>query len=464
MIKNPMRHYHLFSIFLPLIFLGVGCLGGGSSVVIRPITLEYWRAEDDASSLQEIIDAYQKIHPNVTIEYKEFRMEDYDTQLLEALAEDRGPDIFNIPNVWLGGWLGKIEPMPEETEIPTQVVNQKRQIVTVNQRSATPSIGEVIRDYVEVVAGDIIVNVPVKKGEKPKQVIIGLPYSADTMAMFYNIDLFKKVNIEEPPSTWRDVQENGKKLTALTDDGGVRQSGAAVGLAENIKHHTELLSVLMMQNGANMAAENGLAKFDKSTFETKGRTYPPGVEALIYYRSFAVDGTRYFMWDDEMPNSLDAFITGKTAMYFGFPTDMHVIRERAPKLNFEMAQMPQIDPSKVRNLAQYPIEVVSRKTAYVDEAWDFLIFASRPDQVTKYLNVTKRPTALRSLISSQLEVPDAKPFVSQVLTAESWYKGKDYDVVEDAFATMINTPPDPLKPDYQPIIAEGIKAINTTFR
>lgn len=460
-----MRNLRLFAVLIPLVFLGAGCLGGGGGAAITPVTLEYWRADDDVSSMTDIIEAYQKIHPNVTINYRSIRSEDYEGTLLEALAESRGPDLFSIPNVKLREWTGKILPIPKEITIPTRVVNDKQQIVTVNQKTAGMTTLELNKAFVEVVTKDVLITIPPEqRGQPSTQAIIGLPFSADTLALFYNADLLTKADIEAPPETWYELQQQSRKLTLLDENEDIRQSGAAMGLSRNVRNHLELLSAIMMQNGAEMTTAANVVNFHKFTEATRDDQYQPGVAALIFYQNFGVKGSRDFSWDDKMPNSLDAFITGKAAFYFGFPIDRRTIAERAPKLNFGIAPLPQVDPGQVRNIAKYPVETVSKKTSHPNEAWDFLQFATGEEQVAKFLVATKRPTALRNLISSQLEDPDVGPFAEQVLTAESWYKGMDYDAAVEAFARMINTRPTIQKPDYEPIVAQGAGEVMSSYR
>jgi len=90
------------------------------------------------------------------------------------------------------------------------------------------------------------------------------------------------------------------------------------------------------------------------------------------------------------------------------------------------------------NFASYWIETVAKKTAHPDYAWNFLMFAADKEHVIKYLQKTKKPTALRSLIETQLEDADIKPFADQVLTAQSWYRGNDGQATENIFGEMID--------------------------
>jgi hypothetical protein len=58
--------------------------------------------------------------------------------------------------------------------------------------------------------------------------------------------------------------------------------------------------------------------------------------------------------------------------------------------------------------------------------------------VKDYLKSAQRPTALNSLINSQLENETLSVFAAQTLTAKSWYKGSDAQATEQAFLDLIS--------------------------
>lgn len=455
-----------------LIFTGAGCLGGGTTAQIKPVTLTYWRTEDDPAALNEAISAYQKLHSNVSVNVTRLRSEDYERTLLEALAQNRGPDVFTIPNTWIGGWKTKLQPMPKETTIPTRIA-QDGKVVVVNQKSPTLSLIDFNNRFIEGVTRELTTQVVEKQGAAPVTRILALPLSGDTLGLYYNRDIFRRANIENPPKTWRDVQEYAVKLTvfeplpagssAIATPQVIKQSGVAIGLGRNVNHHVDILSALMLQNGAQLADDYGYATFHLARRNSDDE-FPPGVEALTFYDSFSIENSQNYSWNALQPNSLDAFITGKTAMYFGFPAEAAVIRERAPGLDFDVAPLPQVDLGSPANILHYPVEVVSRKSANVDVAWDFVQFvAAQPDVVRTFLTATKRPTALRSLIAEQLTDADVGPFAGQVLTAKSWYRGADYGKVEAAFTAMIETRPTFEQPSLLPIMSAGANAVNETM-
>jgi len=133
------------------------------------------------------------------------------------------------------------------------------------------------------------------------------------------------------------------------------------------------------------------------------------------------------------------FIQGKLAMMFGYSYMLPDIQARAPKLNFAITKLPQIEGnSQSVNYADYWVEAVSKKSAHIPEAWDFIQFMAKADQARTYLNKTKKPAALRSLIEEQIEGQTISEFAKQVLTAKSWYKGADANAAESIMKEMID--------------------------
>jgi signal transduction histidine kinase len=56
----------------------------------------------------------------------------------------------------------------------------------------------------------------------------------------------------------------------------------------------------------------------------------------------------------------------------------------------------------------------------------------------EYLDLSKRPTALRALINEQKEKIELAPFISQVLVAENWYRGRNYEAALKAIQDMVD--------------------------
>lgn len=408
----------------------------------KPITLKYWRVFDDSENFDEIIAAYRVLHPNVQIDYRKLRMEEYEKELVNAFAEDRGPDIFSIQNTWVRGYQPKLLPLPPQITVASREVQGtiKKEVVTVLKTTPSLTLRQLRNDFVDAVYPDVVIPTPDEN--KPEEVtdrIYGLPLFVDTLVLYYNRDLLNAAKIAQPPRTWAEFQQTVKRLTRLDNRGAIIQAGAAIGTGRNVERAGDILSLLMMQNGTKMTDESGFSAFQTIPKELSGRASLPGEEALIFYTDFANPGKEVYTWNQSMPSSFESFVGGKAAMFLGYSYHLPLIRARAPKLNVGLAPAPQIEGNPEINFANYWVESVSRKTKYTNEAWDFVQFMARAEQVKKYLAKSRRPTALRSLINSELQDEDLATFANQTLTAQSWYRGKDAASAERAFLEMVDS-------------------------
>lgn len=424
----------LLAVFALVLTSGFGCRTTKKSTAeaMKPITLTYWRVFDGPDAFQEVIARYKEIHPYITIQYRKLRYEEYEAELLNALAEDRGPDILSIHNTWIKAYQSKLAPMPETTTMVYPVVKGSLKPEVVPEIRTTPSISlRALRDnFVDVVAGDVILD----DGQ-----VYGLPLFIDTLAMYYNRDLFNNAGISQPPQYWnRDFLQDIKKLTKQDARGEIIQAGVALGGGANINRFSDVLSLLMMQNGAEML-ESGRVSFNAIPARNRDSSYNPGLEALRFYSDFSNPTKESYSWNNGLPNSLEMFLSGNLAIMFSYSYDLATIKAQAPRLNFSVAKFPQIEGSPPTNInfANYWVESVSKKSPYQNEAWNFIQFMTAPEQAKIYLEKTKRPTALRSLVSWQRTDDEIGIFVDQVLTAKSWYRGRNVQAAENAFKEMV---------------------------
>ncbi|MGI6347604.1 MAG: ABC transporter substrate-binding protein [Patescibacteria group bacterium] len=421
----------IFILFLLLLTTGAGCKKQTVEEATKPVTLNYWRVFDGQDDFAEIIQRYNAQHPYVTINYRKLRYDEYEEALLNAFAEDRGPDIFSIHNTWMRKYESKLEPLPSQTTMIYQVSQGTIKKELVAEKRVIPSINlkELKQNFVDVVYSDVVIN----------NKIYGLPLSVDTLAMYYNQDLLDASGVVEVPQYWNnDFQQTVKKITKLDLKGNILQSGVALGTARNIERFSDILSVLMIQNGAIMMSDSGQILFNTVPANSQNKNYNPGQMALRFYNDFADPVKEVYSWNTDFPNSIDAFASGQVAIIFAYSYHLPIIKSKAPKLNFLIAPLPQIEGSiSPINFANYWVEVVSKKSKYKNEAWNFIQYMTRAEQAKTYLDKTKKPTALRSLISEQKKDLDLEVFADQVLTARSWYKGKNPILMEGFFSEMV---------------------------
>ncbi len=430
------------SIFFCLLLTGFGCKGlsGTEQAATKPITLEYWTVFDDVDALQKMIATYRSNRPYITVNLRQLRADEFYPRLLEALAEDRGPDIVSVSNRSMRALKTKLAPMPESVPDTTMVttegtIGSKTTITTVAR--PLPNALQVDREYVQTVKKDVVMD-----GK-----VYGLPLSLDTMALYYNKDLLDRAGVAEPPKTWEEFQAAVKKISKYDKDANkITQAGAAFGTGNNITASDDLIYLLFEQSGVSFISKTGNQPIFNLTANRNGEE-TPAMTVMNFYTDFANPTRDTYTWNESMGPALDAFTSGSAAFFFGYSYHLPVIRARAPQLNVGVLPLLQLDPARPVNVANYYVDAVTLKSTKQSAAWAFINYLTHSSATETYLTETKRPTALRSNIKKQSEDPDLAPFVGQLLIADNWYRGQNYDSASRAIRDMIHewlqAPPDP---------------------
>jgi len=390
-----------------LIFIGAFGLKKGRGP--SSVTLEFWSVYDDSSVYSELIEAYQKEHKNITIKYEEKTFADYEKDLINALAANKGPDIFSIHNTWLPRYKDKIKEMPQSEEF-------------INLRTFQNTFADVAyKDFVD------------------NDKIYAVPFYIDTLALYYNKELFNSAGIPLPPADWKEFLDDVELLTEKDQSNNIEKSGASIGTAKNINRSTDILSLLMLQTGAEMTdKDHTRATFDQSVYLEK-ESFSPGKDALRFYTDFSNPTKRIYCWNRQMPYSIDAFYQGKTAMMINYSHHLKTIRAKAPYLNFAVSSVPQIkDRDFSINYANYWGQTVSKNSTHSEEAWKFILYIVQKENLKKYLESAERPTSRRDLIEWQRNNSDLTVFTNQVLSARSWYQA-DSQGIERILADMVES-------------------------
>lgn len=420
-----------FGAVLLLLTTGFGFRCNQANIAsLPPVTLEYWRVFDNEDTMTDILDNFKAAHPNIDIVYRKFRYDEYEQQLLTAFAEDRAPDLFSMPNTWVHRYQRQLVPAPAETVLPILVLkgSLKKEQVVEFEHSPTPTPRDIQNQFVDTVAPDVVID----------NNVMALPLALDTMALFYNKQLFAQAGIPNPPKTWKEVQDMAPKLTKLSPKGEVLQSAIALGGSKNIPRSFDILSTLMMQNGATMAARDGSPLFDKLPPNSQSETVP-GVQAVEFYTDFANPLKATYTWNETLPGAAELFSQGRLAMFLGYSYQVEALHRAAPQIDWAVTPLPQVDQNFRVEAANYWVEGVSAKSKHQNEAWGLIQYATNEKAVGSYLAITKKPTALRSLVADAKNLEQPYPlFTDAVLTAKSWYHGEDPAAAESAFHTLID--------------------------
>lgn len=306
-----------------------------------PVTLEYWGLWESPNTIDTIINDYKKINPNVNISYKKRTPQQYRESLENQIAQGSGPDIFTFHNTWVPMLKEELDPMPASVMSKTDYKNS----------------------FYPIAMQDLTIE----------NEIVGFPQGYDGLGLFYNEDIFKAAGITKPPVSWTEFTQDAAKLTVKDESGNIRTAGAALGAASNVDNFSDILGLMILQNGGN----------------PKNPKDKQSADALDYFTSFTKGQNR--VWDETMPASTLAFSGGSVAMYFGPSWRAIDIKNANPLLKFKVAPLPQLAGAKV-TWATYWANGISANSTHKKEAWDFAKYMATDEVLIKlYAESVKSP-------------------------------------------------------------------------
>ncbi len=246
------------------------------------------------------------------VKYEQIDEINFDSILAEAMAEDKGPDLFFLPQSKIVKHQNKILPIPYET---------------FSERD--------FKDYF-IEEGELYLT---------DDGILALPFMLDPLVMYWNRSIHTRMGISEPPRYWDSFFAFTKKVAEKDENMNILTSAVALGEYENINHAKEILTTLVMQTG------NPIIVRDEEGFDVvlkKGSSDQSAAteSALRFYTEFSNPAKDTYSWNSSMPDSKNVFLSGDLALYFGFVSEFEDLKNKNPNLNFDVTFMPQTGDSR----------------------------------------------------------------------------------------------------------------------
>jgi multiple sugar transport system substrate-binding protein len=349
----------------------------------QEVSLTYWGLWEPETVFNTVISEYQQAHPKVKINYVQHSPKDYRQRLQSALAREEGPDIFRYHNTWV--------PMLKKdlSSLPASIMN-----------SATfESL------YYPVVRRDLRVG----------NNYVGIPLEIDGLALFINEEIFESGGKTIPTQlTWDELRKLACELTSINEQGQIEIAGVALGKTENVDHWSDILALMMLQNGAEMSQPTDLSA-------------QQALRYFVMYGQKTAECPR--AWDETLPASTIAFAQGKVAMFFGSSWRIFEVKDANPNLRFRVIPVPQL-PETNLTWASYWVEGVAQGSKSQEEAWRFVKYLSEKETMEKLFQAQTQlaPSRIVGEPYSRMDMAElleadsyVGAFIRQAETAESWY-------------------------------------------
>jgi multiple sugar transport system substrate-binding protein len=322
-----------------------------------PATISYamWGDATELANQQKIVDAFQKMNPNITVKATVADWEAYWPKLLTDLAAGNAPDVFLMDG-----------PLYPDYQTRDQLLD------------LTPFIAKDGFDTGQ------LVDLAVQDFTAPDGHLYGLPRDLNTIALFYNKAMFDAAGLSYPDATWdwNKLREVATKLTK-TSGGKTTQWG----LYTETTDMENYWSSLVWQAGGDILSP------DKRTVVIDSDQAAAGIQFLqdLIYKDKVMAQPTAGASGDDFENGLAAMEANGSWLV---PT------HEAAGINFGVAPLPKGPAGQATSVN--PSGVVAFKgTKSPDAAWEFIKCYTGPELQAMVASLKASMPANKQVLTDQ---------------------------------------------------------------
>lgn len=388
------------AVFGILVFSGAIPLGrentpGGQGTVVLWGTVR-------AEALSLLLEEFNNANPAFVVQYTEKSADTFDQDLLEALAEGTGPDLFFLPDDLVFHYANKIFTIPYQTYPLASFKNNFAG------------------------AGEIFLT---------SQGVLAFPIYIDPLVMYYSRSILDANGVVYPPIFWDEVSALVPIIAKKDSSNKIIKSAVALGHFVNVAHAKDIISALFMQAGNRIVSEkDGTLSSSLSTYDPK---YDPA-SILKFYTDFADPSKGVYSWNRSFPNSKDAFSREDLAFYFGPASELNSLLNRNPNQNFLVAPFPQMRNAnfKLTNAHVLGLALLSSSKNF-STAFTAASLLANGDFVSKFAAALGVAPARRDLLKTKPADAFSPTFYDSALYGRSWLDPSPKDT-DNIFRQMVD--------------------------
>lgn len=298
-----------------LLFMSVYKPGSDNDGLPQVGTVTIWGTLPQAGmdqvlrSMAEVNDSYNGVS------YREISSNNFSNELVNALADQIGPDLLLISH--------------------ERLVELRRRLQVISYESFP------LRDFRSLYLDGAAVFA-LQDG------VYAYPIAVDPLMMYWNRDILSNDNLLAPPATWEAlVNSYTPTLIRREADRSITRSVVAMGEYSNVRNSFGIISALLIQSGSALVTEQNneyLIQLD-STLQGTER---PFQSVTDFYTRFSRPSNALYSWNRSFAQDRDRFVSEDLALYFGYGSEGHELERLNPNLNFDIAELPQGGATTVR--------------------------------------------------------------------------------------------------------------------
>lgn len=326
----------------------------------------------------------------------------FESELVNAIAEGKGPDAIILGSEDLVTFRTKLEPLSYDTFSERTLRDQ-------------------YADGFEIFA-------------RPNG-LYAIPLLIDPVLMYWNRDIFAGGGLSQPPSTWESLTDVTETLTLRDATRNLRQATVAFGEYENVDNAKAVILTLLLQSGSRMITE-GNDRYQVALNTSQNNQGDPLFSTLQFYVEFNNVSSPLYSWNRTFESDRLAFLGERLALYFGYASEYDRLRQENPNLNFDAAAVPQGAGATVkRDYGQfYGLSILTSSSNKAGAYRASLMISSAAGAANLASGLGMAP-AHRSSLGNAADPIDDIAF-SQALIARGWLDPGSAES-DQAFASMI---------------------------
>ncbi|NEE03292.1 extracellular solute-binding protein [Phytoactinopolyspora halotolerans] len=321
-----------------------GC-GGDDNAGAASARITYWAVSmsssiEEADLLEPLLDTFTE-ETGVEVELEVVPWDGLWNRILTAVSSGQGPDVLDVGNTWSASL------------------------------QATGGFVEFGEDAMEAIGGtDKFIPASLAATGADGLPPATIPLYGQAYGLYYNTQIFAEAGITEPPATWEELVDVGRRLTVDTDgDGDIDQWGLSIlGGSAGVGSH--LAFILGRQEGGTLFDDSGGPTFDSDEQVAAVRRYIDLMESDRIVSPSDAEST--------MTEALSKLADGRAAMAFGQATT----RQALASLEFDDYGVTRIpgpaDPptggSDIGSMVAGTNIAVMNSSEHVDEALSLVGF------------------------------------------------------------------------------------------
>ncbi len=368
----------------------VGLVAATPTRAADPVTITFRFHDTEAEEMRHALDDFEKANPDIKVTMQRASWGEAQQQYLREAAVGAAPDVVELVYVWTRSFAqaGALRPLDDMIQ----------------------KTGIGIKGWDDFIARDL--------ARGPDGKTYAIPFTADTLALFYNKDVLKAAGVDGPPTSWSGLRDASLAIHRETGKTGF---GFAAGTCATPSIWFYLNSYWWSK---------GHALIDRHPDGSYFMNITPAqiAEAFDYFNRYLKDGDNPKAMTSVCLLGPPEIVEGMVDGDIGIVSIPDFVARRV------MAEYTQHFPDKPLPFASAPMPAdvdgpkmhfggrmlgISPNSDHPDADWRLIRFLTQPDPTfTKYW--TNYVPAQKAAVAAVKVPPELQGFVEQMKTARSW--------------------------------------------